>query len=89
MLNLKFKRWFKNQKKINKISTKQIILTKINKWSCTDKEISHNSKKFFKIIGLKVYTNFYKKNWDQPIIVQNELGILGIIKNTKNGKYVG
>jgi oxidase EvaA len=88
MLNLKFKRWFKNQKKINKISTKQIILTKINKWSCTDKEISHNSKKFFKIIGLKVYTNFYKKNWDQPIIVQNELGILGIIKNTKNGKYL-
>ena len=82
MLDLKFKRWFKNQKKINNISTKETLLTKIDNWDCNEVEISHKSKKFFKIIGIKIYTNFYKKNWDQPIIVQNELGILGIIKNS-------
>ena len=28
------------------------------------------------------------KRWDQPIIVQNELGILGIIKNNVKKKYL-
>ena len=53
------------------------------------KEIYHKSKKFFKISGIRIKSNFYKqKNWDQPIIVQNEIGILGIIKNVKTNKYL-
>ena len=45
------------------------------------------SKRFFKIVGIKINSNFYKKKiWYQPIIVQNEIGILGIIKNIKTNK---
>ena len=28
------------------------------------------------------------KNWDQPIIIQNEKGILGILKDSVKNKYL-
>ena len=65
-----------------------IDLSKITNWKIDKDEIFHKSKKFFKIVGLKIKTNFYKTNWDQPIIIQNEVGILGIIKNLKKKKYL-
>jgi len=88
LINNKFKNWFKGQKKINKINIDIIDISKINNWKADKVSIFHISKKFFKIIGIKVNTNFFKKNWDQPIILQNELGILGLIKNFENGKYL-
>ena len=88
MINKKFKNWFNNQKKHNKINVDIIDISKINDWKADNNKIFHISKKFFQIIGIKVNTNFFKKNWDQPIILQNELGILGILKNLKNNKYL-
>ena len=35
-----------------------------------------------------IKSNLVGKNWDQPIIVQNELGILGIIKDKKRERYL-
>ena len=87
MRNPKFIQWFNKQKKINNIVTKVINLEKLDKWKSDNYKISHISNKFFKIVGIRVISNFFKKNWDQPIIVQNELGILGIIKNSNN-KYL-
>ena len=88
MSEIKFEKWFKNQEKINKISTNIIDLSNLKKWESNKVDISHVSGKFFKVVGIRVLTNFFKKNWDQPIIVQNELGILGIIKNKKDNKYL-
>ena len=87
-MNLKLSSWFKTQQKINKINISFVDFPNVKNWTANNNEIFHNSKKFFKIIGVKVKTNFYKKNWDQPIIVQNEIGILGILKNLKNNKYL-
>lgn len=87
MLSKKINNWLKVEKNKNKISVKVISLSKLDKWNYTKTKISHRSGKFFKIIGLKVKTNFFKKNWDQPIIEQKEVGILGIIKNNHN-KYL-
>ena len=61
-------------------------LSKLNNWKFNKMKIYHQSKKFFQIVGIKVVSNFYKSNWDQPIIIQNEVGILGIIKNIKTKK---
>ena len=49
--------------------------------------IYHESRKFFRIVGIKVRTNFYKtKSWDQPVILQKEKGILGILRRkSKDG----
>jgi len=88
MISLKITKWLNNQKKKNKLSVKIINLNKIDKWTYDNDTISHKSKKFFKIIGIKVLSNFYKTSWDQPIIKQNEVGVLGIIKDKKSKKYL-
>ena len=88
MISQKIKNWLKKQKKNHKLKIKVIKLKDIDKWKIDNSKIYHKTKKFFKIVGIKVLTNFNKKNWDQPMIVQNEVGILGIIKNTKTNKYL-
>ena len=88
MLRLSTKNWFTHQKKINNLSVKIVDLSKLKDWVLGKKLIYHKSKKFFKIVGIKVFTNFYKKNWDQPIIIQKEVGILGIIKNEIKNEYL-
>ena len=87
-MDLKLSNWFKAQQKINKIDISFVDFPNVKKWTANNNEIFHNSKKFFKIIGVKVKTNFYRKNWDQPIILQKEVGILGILKNIKSNKYL-
>jgi oxidase EvaA len=88
MISQKINNWLKKQKKKHKLKVKVIKLKDIVKWKIDNSKIYHKTKKFFKIVGIKVLTNFNKKNWDQPMIVQNEVGILGIIKNTKTNKYL-
>jgi oxidase EvaA len=88
MIGPQFFKWLKKEKKINKIKTKVTNLSNLEKWIIGKDEIFHTSKRFFKIIGVRVNSNFFKKNWDQPMIVQKEIGILGIIKNPKNNKYL-
>ena len=89
MSNRVILKWLNNQRKKNFINVKKISLFKLRKWKFNKKEIYHESRKFFKIVGVRIQSNFYKKkNWDQPIIVQNEVGILGVIKNIKTNKYL-
>ena len=83
----KIDKWLKIQKKKQKISVKEKKISDLESWSYNSKKISHNSRKFFSIIGLRVISNFYRrKTWDQPIIFQNENGILGILRRIKNGE---
>ena len=88
MISQNIKNWLKKEKKRNKLKVKIIKLIDLKNWNFNRKEISHHSGRFFKIVGLKISTNFFKRNWDQPIIVQNEIGILGILKNRSNNKYL-
>jgi len=89
MINKNILNWLNNQKKEQLLIVKTINLSQLSKWIYGKREIYHKSKKFFKIVGIRVQSNFYnKKKWDQPIIVQNEIGILGIIKNIKTNKYL-
>ncbi len=88
MLNKNFQKWFNSQKKLNRIRVKIKRLNDLENWNYGKKLIFHSSLRFFKIIGIEVKSNFGGKNWDQPIIVQNEQGILGILKNKKTKKYL-
>ena len=89
MINKNISKWLDNQRNIQSLAVEKINLSKLSKWIYNKRAIYHISKKFFKISGLRIKSNFYnKKNWDQPIIVQNEIGILGIIKNIKTNKYL-
>ena len=89
MINKDILNWLNNQKKEQLLIVKKINLSQLSKWIYGKREIYHKSKRFFKIVGIRIQSNFYnKKKWDQPIIVQNEIGILGIIKNIKTNKYL-
>ena len=88
MLNKNFQKWIITQKKENKIQVKVKKLKSLINWNFNNRLIHHYSRKFFKIVGIEVKSNLEGKNWDQPIIVQNELGILGIIKDKIKDKYL-
>ena len=85
MINKNIIKWLSNQRRKQLLTVSKKDLSKLTKWVYGKKEIYHESKKFFKIVGIRIHSNFYsKKRWDQPIIVQNEIGILGIIKKCQN-----
>ena len=88
MISQKIVNWLIKMKSKHQLNIKVVNLNKIKNWKINKTEIHHFSKKFFKIVGIKIFTNFYKKKWDQPIIIQNEVGILGIIKDPKTKKYL-
>ena len=88
MRNKSFNKWFSSQRNKQKINIKIKKLSKLINWHKNKKYIAHNSKKFFKIIAIDVKSNLIGKNWDQPIIIQNEMGILGILKNSRENKYL-
>ncbi len=88
MSNKKFIQWFNLQKKKQQISCKIKYLKDLKYWLINDNLIHHSSGKFFKIVGIDVKSNTRGKNWDQPIIVQKESGILGIIKDKFQNRYL-
>ena len=67
MISQKISEWLKIQKQKHKLSVKLINLDAISQWDYHNSTIRHKTRKFFKITGLKIKSNFYKKNWDQPI----------------------
>ena len=89
MINKQILKWLNQQRRKQLLIINKIDLSKLQKWVFNKKKIYHESKRFFRIVGIKINSNFYKKKiWYQPIIVQNEIGILGIIKNIKTNKYL-
>ena len=82
----KIYKWLEIRKKKIYFSVKKKNISELNKWILNSKKIYHSSGKFFQILGIRVKSNFFVNNtWDQPVIYQNEKGILGIIKYSKKG----
>jgi dTDP-4-dehydro-6-deoxy-alpha-D-glucopyranose 2,3-dehydratase len=80
--------WYKTRKKAHQYQIKEIPFSKLLEWSF-DKQtgnISHSSGKFFSIEGVHVRTNAGPvEEWEQPIINQPEIGILGFLTKKING----
>ena len=76
--------WLKNQKKINKIKIKKKKINSLKDWIFKENFIFHKSNNFFSIKPF-LYQQKNKKIF-QPLIVQREHGILGIIKKKIRGK---
>lgn len=76
----------KNFKKKSIFKKKKIKFKNVDNWKF-DHSIIHSSKKFFKIYGYLIKSNFPKKiSFFQPLISQNELGYLVIFKAKKKNK---
>jgi oxidase EvaA len=80
--------YLNNYKKKIFFIVKKKSISSLDKWVYNKNYIHHISKKFFQIHGFQIKSNFYKKKkWDQPLIVQKEFGILGIIKKKIDNEY--
>lgn len=75
--------WIENQKTQYATDINIVSLKEVSKdWSFhpSNGNLSHVSSKFFSIQGISVSTNYgHRKEWQQPIIFQEEVGILGLI----------
>ena len=78
--------WLNNQKKINKIKIKKKKINSLKDWIFKQNIIFHKSNNFFSI---KPFL-FQQKNKKifQPLIVQKERGILGIVKKKVGAKII-
>lgn len=80
--------WVKKRNKEVNVNIKEIDFDSMTSWSLDEDNgvIKHISNRFFSIQGLEVNTNYgIRKEWDQPIINQPEIGYLGFITKVFNG----
>ena len=82
-------KWLEKKRKSYAISIKEIGIKDLDKWRVDKKtgNISHDSNRFFTMIGIKVYEEKGREvlSWTQPMMKQNECGILGILRQKRNG----
>ncbi|NQU63879.1 MAG: NDP-hexose 2,3-dehydratase family protein, partial [SAR324 cluster bacterium] len=62
------------------LNVQLIALNEVEKWIQTPKEIYHPDRRFFSVIGVHVEAmNREVSSWDQPIIKQDNPGLVGFI----------
>jgi oxidase EvaA len=83
-----FHAWFADRLRDNDHEITPIALDAVGGWR-TDPvsgDIGHDSGKFFSVRGLEVSTDHRSTGtWSQPIIVQPEIGILGVVIRVVDG----
>lgn len=80
-------RWIRQRNEEVEVKVEQMPLAQLEGWHFDeDRSLRHNSGKFFSIEGIHVETDYGKVGvWDQPIINQPEVGILGILTKEIDG----
>ena len=79
MKTINLNNWIKKQKKISDMVVSKVDINDTNGWILDNKKIYNKKKNFFSIWPFSFNIN-KKKFWNQPLIIQKEVGILGILK---------
>jgi oxidase EvaA len=80
--------WFTNLKMYASLEVFDCNVNDIRDWSINDLSLSHNSGKYFEVLGVRCRVgNREMSEWYQPIIRQREEGITGFIIKKINGVY--
>lgn len=79
--------WIKQSNYNTIVKLDKVNLIDLHKWNFGPDKISHQSGKFFSILGIRIEgrVNDEHIEWEQPIIDQPEIGYLGIICKEFNG----
>jgi oxidase EvaA len=81
--------WFEGRRRANTYSTRVIPLAQLSEWNIdrSTGDLVHRSGRFYTVTGLDV-ANASRScaQWQQPIIRQPEIGILGILVKDIDGK---
>lgn len=82
-------KWLDEKRKNYSVKVDEIGIKELDHWQTHPDtgNIGHKSGKFFNIIGIRVQGAKGREvlSWNQPIIKQNECGILGILQKRING----
>lgn len=82
-------KWLEKKRKSPPILVEEVGIKNLEEWHVDKKtgNISHKSGKFFTITGVRVSEAKGREMlaWTQPMMKQNECGILGILCQKKNG----
>lgn len=81
-------KWIERKKSGASVKIEQVEFSQMKDWvfDPISTNLVHSSRKFFSIIGINVKTNWGRvPEWEQPIINQPEIGILGIIAKRIDG----
>lgn len=79
--------WYTSMKVNYELNTEQIALSEISNWSITENKISNNNR-FFSVIGVKVVAGTREvSSWTQPLIKDDNIGLLGFILKKNDGIY--
>ncbi|WP_143104119.1 NDP-hexose 2,3-dehydratase family protein [Poseidonocella sedimentorum] len=80
--------WLAEQSARLALSKRRIAFAELDQWVFRPDplRLGHSSGNFFEIEGMRVETDFDQtRSWDQPIIRQPEVGILGAVARSFNG----
>jgi oxidase EvaA len=80
--------WYLAQKNEKGFETRVVPLSDVDGWEYGEspRMLYHRSGRFFALVGVRVETTFGPvKSWDQPIIHQPEIGILGFLTRKFEG----
>ena len=81
--------WLEEKKKKYSVKIEEIGINDLDKWSTHPEtgNIGHESGKFFTMMGIRVTGAMGREvlSWTQPMMKQNECGILGILRQKRNG----
>lgn len=83
-----FLTWFSGQSARYSYAVRQIPFSECSDWHCdaATGNLAHRSGRFFTVQGISVQTSYpQERSWEQPIISQPEIGILGIIARSFDG----
>ena len=80
--------WLETFQKKSAYDVMPIAFKDLQGWSFEEgtQNLRHESGQFFSVEGLRIKTNFLKdESWDQPMVFQREVGILGFITRVVGG----
>ncbi len=81
--------WLETKRKNYSVKVEEIGIKDLDNWQTHPDtgNVSHKSGKFFTVMGIRVQGAKGREvlSWTQPIIKQNECGILGILQKKING----
>lgn len=80
------RQWITDQKKTCFLEVKRLPLGKLSDWKITDSNIVHKSGNFFEVIAVDVHAgNREVVTWTQPMIKDQNLGLIGFLVKEING----
>jgi oxidase EvaA len=81
--------WLKEKQESYPVTVEEVGVNDVQGWKVdpVSGNITHDSGKFFSIIGVKINGAADREvpSWSQPMLKQEEVGISGVIQQKKNG----